>query len=306
MSEVVLRLDQVSKTYSGGLFNSRKVEAVKDASFEVRKGDVFGFLGPNGAGKTTIVRCLLGLTKYQSGAIIRFGKDRLDHKDFFSKTAYCPEESHFPMYLTGREMLIHWGRMYGLDKVKALKKADLALETVGLVEAANRRIKTYSKGMKQRIGLAGTILSDPELIIMDEPARGLDPLARRLVRDLLISLAESGKTIFMNSHILSEVERVCTRAAIISEGVIRKEFNMADLEQKESLEITARVDPQNISLPKDATTGADGLFHFSVKDTAALGEFAAKIAAAHGEIVAVEKGKVNLEDFFIQIIRGGQ
>lgn len=302
MSKVIVSLAQVNKTFQSGVFNRKRVEAIKGVSLEIRRGDVYGFLGPNGAGKTTTVRCLLGLSGISSGKIIRFEKNCFDRVDFFKRTAYVPEESHFPLFSTGRELLYHWARMYGFDKTDSRDKAKKVLGDVGLADAADRKIGTYSKGMKQRVGIAGALLPDPELVILDEPARGLDPLARHLVRNILIQLANDGKTIFMNSHILSEVERVCTRAAIINEGRIRKEFEMNELEGDGRLEVTFRPGPQGDPLFENAKVLSEGQALVEVNTTAELAQAAEKIAKQGGEVIAVKKRKVDLEDYFIRVV----
>lgn len=302
MSEVIVSLTSVSKTFSSGVFNRKRVEAIKGVSLNVRRGDIYGFLGPNGAGKTTTVLCLLGLSRITSGKIVRFKKEIFDRVDFFKRTSYVPEESHFPLYMTGRELLFHWTRLYGNGRVKSREKVVKVLGDVGLTGAADRKIGTYSKGMKQRVGIAGALLSDPELVILDEPARGLDPLARHLVRNILIDLAKSGKTIFMNSHILSEVERICSRAAIINEGRICKEFEMTELEGDGRLEVTFRPGLGGKPNPEDAKRISEGVFSFGLKNTVALAEFVAKIAQEKGEVIAVKRRKVDLEDYFIRVV----
>lgn len=301
MTGPVLILSDVSKTFRTGLFGKQRVHAVRNVSLTVNPGDVYGFLGPNGAGKTTTVRCLLGLSKHDSGTITRFGRGNLDRNDFFARTAYCPEESHFPPYLTGREQLGHWAGLFGVHNSHIPGSVTAALDAVGLTDAGDRRIGTYSKGMKQRIGIAGCLLSDPDLIVLDEPGRGLDPIARHTVRSLLEKLAGRGVTIFMNSHILSEVERVCTRAGIISDGVIRKEFRMADLETGTILDVVLR--PGNeIDYPNGARRIEDGKVITSVNSTGQLAELVNELDKTGGEIISVQRRKVDLEEYFIKVI----
>ena len=305
MSETIISLSGVSKTFVIGRIRRRKVEALKDVSLEVMAGDIYGFLGPNGAGKTTAVRCILGLSLPNGGKIVRFGQERFDRGHFFSRTAYCPEESHFPPYITGREMLKHWAGMYGLEKKLINARVGKAIETIGLEEAADRRIGTYSKGMKQRIGIAGCLLTDPQLVIMDEPARGLDPLGRHLIRNIILRLAEAGKTIFINSHILSEVERVCSRAAIINEGVIRRELKMSDLEQQVGIEVVYKPGPEGQPAPENAVPANQNMMKLTLPGTAELAEFAKAVADAGGEIVSANKSRIDLEDYFIQVVEEG-
>lgn len=305
MSDAVLSLKNVGKSFSMGWLGQKKIEAVKDLDLTVNRGDIFGFLGPNGSGKTTTIRCILGLTQHNTGQIRRFGKDEFDRVHFFSRTAYCPEESCFPFYTTGRELLVHWAGMYGTERALQYERAEKALEEVGLSEAANRRIGTYSKGMKQRIGLAGCLVSDPELIIMDEPARGLDPLARHIIRNLLIRLSKEGKTIFMNSHILSEVEKVCTHAAIISEGKVRRQLQMTDLLSEKGMEVVFLAGPGGLPMPEGAVKDEGEAFRVTLKDTAELAEFSHQVAQNNGKVLSARAGRMDLEQFFIQVIEEG-
>ena len=305
MSDTILQCDGLSKTFRFGLFPRRQVEAVKRVSLNIRRGDIFGFLGPNGAGKTTTVRCILGLTQPDLGRIVRFGKEHFDPVDFFSCTAYCPEESHFPPYLTGREMLGHWCALYGLDKTNIPARVTRALESVGIAEAADRRIGTYSKGMKQRVGIAGCLLSEPKLVILDEPARGLDPLARHIVRNALLKLAKAGATIFMNSHILSEVERVCTRVAIIVDGVIERDLEMAQLERGDRIDVLYRPGPGGTPTPENAVQKAGGMLSVTVSDTAQLALLVSAVAEAGGEVISAAKRKIDLESYFIRVVGEG-
>jgi ABC-2 type transport system ATP-binding protein len=304
MTTPILKLSNVSKTYTAGLITRRKVEAIRGVSLTVMPGQVIGFLGPNGAGKTTTVRCLLGLSPIDSGRIERFGRADFDPVHFFSRTAYCPEESHFPLYVTGRRLLTHWAGMYGIDKTQIKSRVNGALDSVGLVDAADRKVGTYSKGMKQRIGIGGALLPEAELIVLDEPARGLDPVARRVVRSIIEKLAADGKTVFINSHILSEVERTCTDAAIINKGVVRKHLRMADLTQETGLEVTYSPGPDGTPSPEGATELPGKKLCMTVPDTVALAQLTASVAAAGGEVLTVAKKRIDLEDYFIKVVEG--
>ena len=306
MSETVLRLIEVHKTFTLGALRRRSVRAVRGVSMEVKKGDVYGFLGPNGAGKTTTVRCILGLTRHEAGTILRLGQERFDPVHFFKRTAYCPEESHFPPYLTGRELLTHWAGMFGVEAGTLATCVTGALDKVGIAQAANRRIGTYSKGMKQRVGIAGCLLSDPDLVILDEPARGLDPVARHIVRNVLVDLAAAGTTIFMNSHILSEVERICSRVAIIIDGVIERDLPMAELQRDKGIDVVYRPGPDGTPAPATATKGAHDTLKLTVLDTAQLARFTQQVADAGGEVVRAARRKIDLEEYFIRVVKEGE
>ena len=305
MSETILHVRGLHKTYVLGKVQRRVVNAVRGVSLEIRRGMIFGFLGPNGSGKTTTIRCVLGLSRPSQGEIIRFGRSDFDPVDFFSKTAYCPEESHYPQYLTGREILNHWAGMFGLTKDVMGPRVEQALESVGLLENADRRLSTYSKGMKQRIGIGGTLLSDPELVILDEPARGLDPLARHLVRNLIVDLAKQGKTVFMNSHILSEVERICTDVAIIHKGKVRRHVKVSDLEAKEGLIVRYTPNSDGGPRPEGVRELDQGFLEVEVQDTAQLTTLVGDLAGAGARVQSVERKRVNLEDYFISVVEQG-
>lgn len=197
-------------------FKSNK--AVKNLNLSIKKGEVFGFLGPNGAGKTTTVKMILSLLKPTSGEIKLFGKDA-DDIEVKKKIGFLPEHTYFYQYLTGEEFLHFVGEVFGIDKKTITKRTKELLEKVNLPkDAEKRQIKGYSKGMQQRIGLAQALMNDPELVFLDEPMSGLDPVGRREVKDLIADLKKNGKTVFFNSHILSDAEVLCDRVGIIKNG----------------------------------------------------------------------------------------
>ncbi len=191
--------------------------AVADLSLTVGYGEVFGFLGPNGAGKTTAVKMLVGLIRPTAGTGRVLGRPLGDHSAR-RQIGYLPELFRFHDWLTGEELLDLHGKLYGLSRAERRRRIPEVLELVGLAEAARRRIRTYSKGMQQRIGIAQALLGSPRLVILDEPTSALDPLGRRDVRDLIRRLRADGVTVFLNSHLLSEVEAICDRIAIVNRG----------------------------------------------------------------------------------------
>ncbi len=191
--------------------------ALHDLSITVGYGEVFGFLGPNGAGKTTAVKMLVGLIRPTAGEGRVLGYPLGDHRAR-RHIGYLPELFRFHDWLTGEELLDLHGQLYGLTLAERRRRIPEVLELVGLTEAARRRIRTYSKGMQQRIGIAQALLAEPQLVILDEPTSALDPLGRRDVRDLIRRLRDRGVTVFLNSHLLSEVEAVCDRVAFVNRG----------------------------------------------------------------------------------------
>ena len=189
-------------------------------SFSVRRGDIFGFVGPNGAGKTTTLKVLMGLIRATSGKATILGHD-VRESAYRRHVGFLPENPYFHDFLTGREFLGFYAKLSGLPRAEREERIANLLALVGLEEAATARLRTYSKGMLQRIGLAQSLVHDPEVVFLDEPMSGLDPLGRKQIRDLILRLRTEGKTVFMNSHILSDVEMLCDRGAIIARGRIR-------------------------------------------------------------------------------------
>jgi ABC-2 type transport system ATP-binding protein len=193
------------------------VQAVRGLNLAVPQGRVYGFLGPNGAGKTTTMHVLLGFVAPKSGSARLFGED-VRHSIARRRIGYLPEHPDTYRFLTGRELLVMAGRLFGMERRVLRARIDELLATVGLTRAADRRLATYSRGMLQRVGLAQALIHDPELLILDEPTSGFDPLGRIEIRKIIAALRERGKTVFFSSHELSEVERVCDQVGIIAEG----------------------------------------------------------------------------------------
>jgi len=204
------------------------VEALKKLNLAVPRGTIVGFLGPNGAGKTTTINVLMGFTGATSGTATIMGRD-VKESISRERIGYLPEHPELYKFLSGRELLDMVGRLFLLDK--AARRAAIArtLDLLAMADAADRRIATYSRGMMQRIGLAQALINDPDLLILDEPTGGLDPVGRMLVRKVISGLKSAGKTVFFSSHELSEVEMVCDRVAILSGGELVAEGRVADL-----------------------------------------------------------------------------
>ena len=206
----VLELDDVSRSFGG-------VEAVRGLSLTLGEGQVLGFLGTNGAGKTTTIKMLLGLLRPTGGTVKVFGEDPAVAATR-RRIGYMPETAYYYPYLNARELLAFYGGVCGMDRKAIRERTDELLEAVGLADAAKRPLKTYSKGMLQRAGIAQALLNDPDLLILDEPFTGLDPLARIHFRELLGRLRTAGKTIFFSSHELGETELLCDTVAIMKQG----------------------------------------------------------------------------------------
>ena len=209
--------NNLSKSFSYGFRGRQKV--LKSIFLEVEKGEVFGFLGPNGAGKSTAINTILGFIKPDTGEVFING---LSSRNPLSRKAlgYLPEHPNFSEYLTARELVEFSGLASGIDKKILKKSTDAILDKMELLQFKNRAARTFSKGMKQRIGLAMALISNPPVLILDEPMSGLDPMGRKLVTDLILELKKKGKTIFFSTHILNDVEILCDRVAVINKGKI--------------------------------------------------------------------------------------
>ena len=224
---MTLALETSDLSVSFGAGNAR-VEALRGLNLAVEQGEVFGFIGPNGAGKTTAMHVLLGFLA-QTGGMARIYGTESQKSVARSRLGYLPEHPETYRFMTGRELLMMAGRLFGMGGRELRRRAGELLATCGLGNAGDRRIAVYSRGMLQRIGLAQALINNPDLLILDEPTGGLDPLGRMWVRDLIARLKNEGKTVFFSSHELSEVELVCDRVGILSGGRLIREGKPAEL-----------------------------------------------------------------------------
>lgn len=233
MTEPALETTRLSKTYGSKV-------AVADLTLQVPRGEVFGFLGPNGAGKSSSIKMLMGLVKPSSGSGRVLGQP-LGHTPTRARIGFLPEHFRFHEWLPAAELLDFHGRLYGMDPARRRQRIPEVLEAVGLADQARRALSTFSKGMLQRIGLAQAILNEPNLLFLDEPTSGLDPLGRRLVRNLIHDLKARGTTVFLNSHLLGEVEATCDRVAFIKSGIVLRTLTLDELLASQ-LRVEVRVD----------------------------------------------------------------
>ncbi len=228
--DVVLSVDRLAKTFRKP-FSGRKVEAVRGISFEVRRGQIFGFLGPNGAGKTTTIKMLTGLITPTSGRATILGKE-VPSPDAMGNVGFLPENPYVYPYLTPREFVTLCGRLNGMGGSHLRKRVEEVIERVGIAYAIDRPVRALSKGMLQRTGLAAALVHDPELLILDEPMSGLDPVGRKEVRDLIVEEAQKKKTVFFSSHILSDVEMLCDAVCILRKGEVVVSGTISELVDK--------------------------------------------------------------------------
>ena len=242
-AEVVVSVRGLTKVFKD-FWGRSKAHAVNDVDFDVKRGEVFGLLGPNGSGKSTTVKMLLGLLYPTKGHIEVFGQSPR-HVQTKARIGYLPEESYLYRYLNSRETLDFFGNLFHLDKGDRDKRAEQLLEMVGLNQTRTRSVGEFSKGMQRRIGLAQALINDPDLIILDEPTAGLDPIGCREIKDLIIALAKRGKTVILSSHLLSDVEDVCDRVVIYYGGKIQALGTLQELLAKpDTLRITTPVLPR--------------------------------------------------------------
>jgi ABC-2 type transport system ATP-binding protein len=227
VSDVVLSVEKISKTFKKP-FSGKKVEAVRSISFDVTKGEIFGFLGPNGAGKTTTIKMLTGLIAPTGGGAKLFG-ETVPSPKAMKRVGFLPENPYVYPYLTPREFVELCGRLSGMSGERLHKRTEVVLERVGIAYAADRAVRALSKGMLQRTGFAAAIVHEPDMLLLDEPMSGLDPVGRKEVRDLILEEQKSGRTVFFSTHILSDVETLCDRVCILKKGEVVVAGSMKEL-----------------------------------------------------------------------------
>ena len=228
MSEAILKTENLRVEYRTRELRQETKLALKSLNLRVFPGEVFGFLGPNGAGKTTTMNVLLGFVNATAGDAWLFGVN-VREPIARQRIGYLPELTYYYKFLTAEELLRFYARIFQIPKAQVDKRIDQVLKLVELDHARKRQIKTYSKGMQQRVGLAQALINDPDLLILDEPTSGLDPLGRMKVREIILRLKSEGKTVFFSSHELGEVESVCDRVAILAEGELKAEGRVPEL-----------------------------------------------------------------------------
>ncbi len=223
----VIEVDGLRKHFRTGM-RRKRIEAVRSVSFQVGRGEIFGFLGPNGAGKTTTIKTMVGLIRPSAGRIRILGGEP-GALPIMDRVGFLPEQPYFYDYLRPQELLDTFGRVFGIPEPERRRRIDQLLSLVGLDDARGKTLRKFSKGMLQRMGIAQALVNDPDLVILDEPLSGLDPIGRKEVIDLIASLKANGKTVFFSSHILADIERLCDRVLIIDRGVVRAEGTLNEL-----------------------------------------------------------------------------
>jgi ABC-2 type transport system ATP-binding protein len=275
----------------------------------VPRGEVFGFLGPNGAGKTTSVKLLLGLTRPTSGHGTVLGAPMGD-RTARQKIGYLPELFRYQDWLTAREVLLLHGELAGLPQAQRAREADAALDIVGLVRRADDRVGTFSKGMQQRLGLGVALLGEPELVFLDEPTSALDPVGRHDVREVIRGLKQRGTTVFLNSHLLSEVEQVCDRVAVVDRGRVIASGTMKEIIGGAStvrLRAAQLTSVAELALRRFGDLAVEGDWYtFRGVVANEIPDLVAEVVRLGGRIYAVESQHETLEDRFLQLLQDGR
>jgi ABC-2 type transport system ATP-binding protein len=302
--DVVLEVEGLRKVFHIGFFRKR-VEAIKGTTFQVKRGEIFGLLGPNGAGKTTTIKAILRLIFPTEGEIRIFGRSAGD-REAAKRVGYMPENPYVYQYLKPLEFLDLCGRLVGMPKTDRRARSEEMIDKVGLRDAMDRPIGKFSKGMMQRIGLAQALLHDPELLILDEPMSGLDPIGRKEVRDLLVELRERGKTLLFTSHILSDVELLCDRVVVMQEGKITSEGQVHHLLEAAGCQVEIRLsgasEALKDSLGSRGTILDDGAGHLTlrVESQKAVDEIIRISNAAGARLDAMIPERQTLEKLFLK------
>jgi ABC-2 type transport system ATP-binding protein len=307
MTRSVIEVLDVEKNYR--TFRGKTVSALQGVSLHVERGTIFGLIGQNGAGKTTLIKILLGLATPTAGAARVWGRPPKD-PSARRRFGYLPEQMRLPDYFRAENFLRYMGRLNSVDRTLMKRRIPMLLERVGLTDF-RKPVKAYSKGMQQRLGLAQALVNDPEVLFLDEPTDGLDPLGRKDVRDLLVQLRAEGKTIFLNSHLLSEVELVCDRIVILNNGTVAcaatpQEFTRGTGEyliRVAAVDDAVRAATARV-VAEDAAEWEQTTLRFTPRDRSHLNALLDRLRGAPVEIESVEPVKLSLEEFFLQVVSG--
>ena len=282
-----------------------KINVVDELDLYVEQGEIFGFLGPNGAGKTTTIKMLLGIINATHGEGYVLGKE-IGDIDIHRVISYLPERPYYYEHMTGIELLRFYDSLFGNND---MQKCRNLLERVNLHNDMGKTISQYSKGMQQRVGLAQSLLNDPKLLFLDEPTGGLDPIAHKEIRDLILNFRDEGRTVFISSHELSEVERICDRVAIINKGVIRRQGSLSELLKGGRTEIVAEGVGKEISdqLKKDlkdtTVSFAEGRLIVDMPEEMDANTVVDSIRSGKGRVLSIIPRRTRLEDLFVETVK---
>ena len=305
-----IETENLTKDYPLGFWRKRPYRALDRLTFQVAAGEVFGFLGPNGAGKTTTLKLLMQLVFPTAGRAAILGRPVGD-VDVRRRIGYLPENPYFYDHLTAEELLRYFGRLFGLDRATRRRRAGELLDEVGLGRERGMALRRYSKGMLQRVGLAQALLNRPEVVFLDEPMSGLDPIGRRMVRDLILRLRDGGTTVFFSSHILSDAEALCSRVAILAGGRLVSGGRLNEMLAFEVkgwelvVDGLSAADVASLGGGLRTTTIAERRYALELPPDARPEDWMTRCAALGGRVVSLNPVRETLEDFFVRQV-GGQ
>jgi ABC-2 type transport system ATP-binding protein len=305
---LAISTSHLSKTYTSGFRGKRQITALQDFSLEVQSGQIFSLLGPNGAGKTTFIKILLSLTLKSGGSASLLGHEVADPAAR-ARVGYLPENHRYPGYLTGEQILHSFGSLSGVAGPTLKSRATELLELVGMKDWRNVKAKKYSKGMLQRLGLAQAMINDPDLLFLDEPTDGVDPVGRAEIRDLLRNLKTRGKTIFLNSHLLSEVELISDRVAILDKGRLLRVGTVDELTttgERYHIGIEGTIPPEfrtELAAKVMKASEVNNGISVDVGGIGELNELIDMLRRHRVSIVSVAKERTTLEESFLSLIK---
>lgn len=295
-------LIDVRKTYRGG------IEALKGVNVQIGRGEIFGLLGPNGAGKSTLVKIMMTVVRPTHALGTILGRP-IGHRGKIARMGYLPEGHRFPRYLTGAQLLDHYAALANVPRARRKANVERLLERVGMTNWATTRIDKYSKGMLQRIGIAQALMNDPELVLLDEPTDGVDPVGRRSIRELILDLRREGKTVFINSHMLGEVEMVCDRVSILVEGMVARQGTLSQLTEhtiEYRIVYQGDVAPVRGKIEQLGAKVLDKRLVLPGRDIEKLNALIDLLRANRVVIEAIQPHRFSLEDVFVEVMEGGE
>jgi len=304
MANPAIEIERLTKDYPVGFWRKKMRRSLDHLSLQVEEGESFGFLGPNGAGKTTTMKLLMGLIFPTSGTARVRGRSINDVR-MHREIGYMPEQPYFYDYLTARELLAYFARFFGFNAAERNERVARFLSLVGLAAAADVQLRKFSKGMLQRVGIAQAILHDPQVVFLDEPMSGLDPVGRREVRDIILDLKKQGRTIFFSTHILSDAEMLCDRVAVLLEGKLRGVGSPGEIVSMEvqGMEILFEVGKQ-YTLPANIAARAKNIGNRYRIEVAEQELYAVleQLRGCEGRILSVAPLRPSLEDYFFNLV----
>lgn len=302
----VIETQELTKVYKG-ISKAQDVAALNKLTIQVNEGEIYGYLGPNGSGKTTTIKLLLSLIFPTAGTMKIMGNSNITSPEVRRNIGYLPEGAYYPDFLQGEEILRYYGSLYGMKGANLKKRIEEVLEIVGMTRARKRLIRGYSKGMRQRIGLAQALLSNPSILILDEPTTGLDPVARKEIRDLLIKLRDQGKSLLISSHELLEVELISDRVGILFEGVLQTSGTIDELLTSREFSIKAGdATPEAIQMAREAGLSSEdavgGKVALRVPENMSLYQALDICKSQNMKIVSVSPRRETLEEVFVRVV----